>query len=58
MVPAGSCAYRDLTSKRSRKWGSTVTQPDDPRRVNVIVELIDHTIALAELNERGDYRND
>jgi len=31
-----------------------VTQPDDPRRVGVIVELIDHTIAIAELNERGD----
>jgi replication fork clamp-binding protein CrfC len=31
-----------------------VTQPDDPRRVSVIVELIDHTIAIAELNERGD----
>lgn len=27
---------------------------DDPRRVSVIVELIDHTIAIAELNERGD----
>ncbi|WP_077099911.1 dynamin-like GTPase family protein [Mycobacterium terramassiliense] len=31
-----------------------MTQPDDPRRVNVIVELIDHTIAIAELNDRGD----
>jgi replication fork clamp-binding protein CrfC len=31
-----------------------VTQPDDPRRVNVIVELIDHTIAIAELNDRDD----
>ncbi|BCI91742.1 hypothetical protein NIIDMKKI_69480 [Mycobacterium kansasii] len=31
-----------------------MTQPDDPRRVGVIVELIDHTIAIAELNERGD----
>jgi replication fork clamp-binding protein CrfC len=31
-----------------------VTQPDDPRRINVIVELIDHTIAIAELNDRGD----
>ncbi|KZS69499.1 Isoniazid-inducible protein iniA [Mycobacterium kansasii] len=31
-----------------------MTQPDDPRRVGVIVELIDHTIAVAELNERGD----
>jgi replication fork clamp-binding protein CrfC len=31
-----------------------VTQADDPRRVSVIVELIDHTIALAELHERGD----
>jgi len=31
-----------------------VTQAGDPRRVNVIVELIDHTIAIADLNERGD----
>ncbi|QLL08033.1 dynamin-like GTPase family protein [Mycobacterium vicinigordonae] len=31
-----------------------MTQADDPRRVGVIVELIDHTIALAELHERGD----
>ena len=31
-----------------------MTQPDDPRRVNVIVELIDHTIAIAGLNDRGD----
>ncbi|KZS70951.1 Isoniazid-inducible protein iniA [Mycobacterium kansasii] len=31
-----------------------MTQPDDPRRVGVIAELIDHTIAVAELNERGD----
>jgi replication fork clamp-binding protein CrfC len=31
-----------------------VTQPSDPRRVGVIVELIDHTIAIAELNDRDD----
>jgi replication fork clamp-binding protein CrfC len=31
-----------------------VTQPSDPRRVGVIVELIDHTIAIAELNDRKD----
>ncbi|CAM4465250.1 Isoniazid-induced protein IniA [Mycobacterium basiliense] len=31
-----------------------MTQADDPRRVSVIVELIDHTIAIAELNGRGD----
>jgi replication fork clamp-binding protein CrfC len=31
-----------------------VTPPDDPRRVNVIVELIDHTVAIAELTSRGD----
>lgn len=31
-----------------------MTQPDDPRRVGVIVELIDHTVAIAELNKRGD----
>ncbi|BAV43350.1 isoniazid-induced dynamin-like GTPase IniA [Mycobacterium ulcerans] len=31
-----------------------MTQPDDPRRVGVVVELIDHTIAIAELNERND----
>ena len=31
-----------------------VTQPEDPRRVKVIVELIDHTSKIADLNERGD----
>ncbi|KDF00309.1 Isoniazid-inducible protein iniA [Mycolicibacterium aromaticivorans JS19b1 = JCM 16368] len=32
-----------------------MTQPQqDPRRVKVIVELIDHTSAIAELNDRGD----
>jgi replication fork clamp-binding protein CrfC len=31
-----------------------VTQPSDPRRVGVIVELIDHTVAIAELNDRDD----
>ncbi|OSC38762.1 isoniazid-induced dynamin-like GTPase IniA [Mycobacterium decipiens] len=31
-----------------------MTQPDDPRRVNVIVELIGHTLAIAERNERSD----
>ena len=31
-----------------------MTQPDDPRRVGVIVELIDHTVAIAELNDRAD----
>jgi replication fork clamp-binding protein CrfC len=31
-----------------------VTQPGDPRQVNVILELIDHTVAIAELNDRDD----
>jgi replication fork clamp-binding protein CrfC len=31
-----------------------MTQPDDPRKVNVIVELIDHTVKIAELNDRAD----
>ena len=32
-----------------------MTQPqEDPRRVKVIVELIDHTSAIADLNDRGD----
>ena len=31
-----------------------MTQPSDPRRVGVIVELIDHTIAIAELHDRDD----
>ncbi|MGY4710941.1 dynamin family protein [Mycolicibacterium sp. CBM1] len=31
-----------------------MTQPQDPRRVNVIVELIDHTSAIAGLYDRGD----
>src|SRR3954467_8165172 len=32
----------------------TMTQPNDPRKVNVILELIDHTRKIAEANERGD----
>jgi len=31
-----------------------LTQPDDPRQVKVIVELIDHTSKIADLNDRGD----
>ncbi|WNG93262.1 dynamin-like GTPase family protein [Mycobacterium sp. ITM-2016-00318] len=31
-----------------------MTQPNDPRNVKVILELIDHTRKIAELNERGD----
>lgn len=31
-----------------------MTQADDPRRVSVIVELIDHTVAIAELHGRSD----
>jgi replication fork clamp-binding protein CrfC len=31
-----------------------MTQPNDPRKVNVICELIDHSIKIAELNDRGD----
>ena len=31
-----------------------MTQPNDPRKVKVILELIDHTKKIAELNERGD----
>jgi replication fork clamp-binding protein CrfC len=31
-----------------------MTQPNDPRKVKVILELIDHTRKIAELNERGD----
>ncbi|KAA1249936.1 Isoniazid-inducible protein iniA [Mycobacterium simiae] len=54
MVPAGSYAYRDVKRTRSRKWDGTVNQPEDPRRVGVIVELIDHTIAIAHVNKRGD----
>jgi replication fork clamp-binding protein CrfC len=33
-----------------------VTQPDDPRRVKVIAELIDHTGRIADLNDRADLR--
>ena len=33
-----------------------MTQPDDPRRVKVIVELIDHTGRIADLNDRADLR--
>ncbi|BBY98907.1 dynamin-like GTPase family protein [Mycolicibacterium fallax] len=31
-----------------------MTQPEDPRRVKVIVELIDHSTRIAELYDRGD----
>jgi len=31
-----------------------MTQTNDPRKVKVIVELIDHTTKIAEANERGD----
>ena len=31
-----------------------MTQPNDPRKVKVILELIDHTRKIAEVNERGD----
>jgi replication fork clamp-binding protein CrfC len=31
-----------------------MTQPSDPRKVKVIVELIDHTTRIAESNDRGD----
>src|ERR1700692_4298927 len=31
-----------------------MTQPNDPRKVKVIFELIDHSTKIAEANERGD----
>ncbi|MCT7658722.1 dynamin-like GTPase family protein [Mycobacterium deserti] len=31
-----------------------MTQPNDPRKVKVIVELIDHTTKIANANDRGD----
>jgi replication fork clamp-binding protein CrfC len=31
-----------------------MTQPNDPRKVKVIVELIDHSNKIAELQQRGD----
>ncbi len=31
-----------------------MTQPNDPRKVKVIVELIDHTTTLASMYDRGD----
>src|SRR4051794_5816620 len=31
-----------------------MTPPNDPRKGNVILELIDHTRKIAEANERGD----
>ena len=31
-----------------------MTQPSDPRNTKVIVELIDHTSRIADVNERGD----
>jgi replication fork clamp-binding protein CrfC len=32
----------------------TMTQPSDPRKVKVIVELIEHTSKIADLTDRGD----
>ena len=31
-----------------------MTQPNDPRKVKVIVELIEHASKIAEIQERGD----
>ena len=31
-----------------------MTQPNDPRKVKVIVELIDHTSKIADTNDRAD----
>ena len=31
-----------------------MTQPNDPRKMKVILELIDHTKKIAEDNDRGD----
>src|SRR5258705_10598110 len=31
-----------------------MTQTNDPRKVKVIVELIDHTTKIADTNDRGD----
>src|SRR5262245_7880391 len=31
-----------------------MTQPNDPRKVKVIVELIDHSIKIGDLQERGE----
>src|SRR6202008_4066912 len=31
-----------------------MTQPNDPRKVKVIVELIDHASKIADTNDRGD----
>jgi replication fork clamp-binding protein CrfC len=31
-----------------------MTQPNDPRKVKIINELIDHSIKISELNDRGD----
>src|ERR1700736_7035910 len=34
--------------------GDSVSQPNDPRQVRVIVELIGHTRVIAETNQRDD----
>ena len=43
-----------LNQRRRRNRRDTMTQPNDPRKVKVIVELIDHSSKIAEAQERGD----
>jgi replication fork clamp-binding protein CrfC len=43
----------DVAAGAAPKKGA-MTQPNDPRKVKVIVELIDHTTKLASLYERAD----
>src|SRR5918994_6319216 len=52
MVPASLRAYRKTDGVQIR--GRPMTQPNDPRKVKVIVELIDHTSKIADANNRGD----
>jgi replication fork clamp-binding protein CrfC len=40
--------------QRSREKKDAMTQPNDPRKVKVIVELIDHSSRIAATYDRGD----
>src|SRR6201991_3046886 len=52
MVPA-TLARLPLVH-RSRRKKDAMTQPNDPRKVKVIVELIDHSSRIAATYDRGD----
>ncbi len=46
MVPAPDLCATMITRRKRARSGATRWPGDDPRRVGVIIELIDHTIAI------------